>query len=804
MIKHFSVRKRSILIVTFFVCLFIIYLAFLVFPATSLAQPYVYVTKWGSTGTGDGQFDQPVGVAADSTGNVYVADTNNDRIQKFNSTGTFLTKWGTFGVGDGQFNEPNGIGIDSSNNLYVADINNNRVQKFTSASVFMTKWGSFGAGDGQFNLPGGVAVDSSNNVYVTDFSNNRIQKFTSAGAFITKWGSAGGGDGQFSGPIGIGTDPSSNVYVADFNNNRVQKFTSTGTFITKWGSAGAGDGQFGRPSGIAVDASSNVYVADSDNDRIQKFNSTGTFIAKWGSFGTGNGQFDRPWRLWVDSLGRIVYVADRNNDRIQKFSNDTTPPTTTLTTSPVAPDGNNGWFKTNPTITLTPNEPATTYYDWSITPPTTVYTVPFNMAAQGTYTLYYRSNDGINVEPVKSQAFKYDSTAPIDPSAFSSPTHSVNVWSSVNVIKVDWPAVGSPGGASDSISGVDGFSDLWSQNAPQTPNSSKCLEEGVTSVSSGPLADGAWYFNLRTEDNAGNWTTTASYGPFLISRGRFSDHIIINSGGIYTKSRSVTLNLSAAADINEMRFSNDAINWSAWEGYCVKKNWTLSSGNGTRTVWVQFKDYSGDTRTYSDSIILDTYKPRTYAVRSSAWRATTKRATHYKSLYTKQKAKARSTGNLRKRKIFLSLANKYYQRYRYCLKQMANAPLFWKVKDNTDDVYVKLKIKKRTYSRSRAQRKQRYWDLYKLVKAKALRIKNRRMRRRYLNQARIYKRRYRSIKSTYYRHVKTATYGWTSVNLERRYTWRTKTRGTYRFYVLAKDRAGNSQRNVARNYLIVR
>jgi len=804
MTKRFSKTKSFTLIPVFFFYLLVISLAYLAFPATSLAQSYVYVTKWGSTGTGNGQFDQPVGVAADSTGNVYVADTKNDRIQKFNSTGTFLTKWGTFGVSDGQFNEPNGIGIDSSNNLYVADINNNRVQKFTSTGTFITKWGSAGAGDGQFNLPSGVAVDSSNNVYVTDFSNNRIQKFTSAGAFITKWGSAGAGDGQFSGPLGIGTDPSNNVYVADFNNNRVQKFTSTGTFITKWGSAGAGDGQFGRPSGISVDASSNVYVADSDNDRIQKFTSTGTFITKWGSFGTGNGQFDRPWRLWVDSLGRIVYVADRNNDRIQKFTNDTTPPTTTLTTVPLAPDGNNGWFKTNPLITLTPDEPATTYYDWNITPPTTVYVAPFNMAAQGTSTLYYRSNDGVNLEPVKSQAFKYDSTAPTDPSAFSSPTNTINVWSTNNIVQVDWPAVGSPGGASDSISGVDGFSTRWSQNTPQTPDSTKCLEEDVTSISSAPLASGRWYFDLRTVDNAGNWTTTVSYGPFLVGRGVFSNNIVINSGAIYTKSTSVTLSISSSSDINEMRFSNNAISWSAWEGYCVTKNWALSSGNGTRTVWVQLKDSSGDTKTYSDSIILDTYKPRTYAVRSSAWRATTKRAPYYKNLYMRQKALASKTSNKRKRKIYLSLAQKYYQRYRYCLKQIAAAPLYWKVKDNTDDVYVKLKIKKRTYSKTRAKRKQRYWDLYKLVKAKALRIKNRKMRRRYLNQARIYKRRYRSIKSTYYRHVKTVDYGWTAVNLVRAYIWRTNTPGTYKFYVYAKDRAGNPQRNVARNYLIIR
>ncbi len=774
---------------------------FLVFTGTSLAQP-TFVTKWGSFGAGDGEFNWPTGVYADSLGNVYVIDSQNNRIQKFTSSGTFITKWGSSGTGDSQFATPNNLAIDPSNNVYVADFGNDRVQKFTSTGTFITKWGSTGTGDGQFNLPNGVGIDSSNNVYVADAINGRIQKFTSTGTFITKWGSTGAGDGEFALPAGVAVDSSNNVYVADFGNDRVQKFTSTGTFITKWGSSGAGDGQFLFPSGVAVDPSNNiVYVTDANN-RVQEFTSAGTFLTKWGSFGSGDGEFNAPDGIWVDSIGHTVYVADKLNNRVQEFYQ-AVDPTTTLTTVPASPDGNNGWFKTNPLTTLTPDVPATTYYDWSITPPTTAYTVPFNMAAQGTSILYYRSDDSVNIEPVKSQVFKYDSTAPVDPGYFSSPTHTPNVWSTNNIVQIDWPAVGSSGGASDSISGVDGFSVLWSQDNPQTPNTTKDLEETATSTTSSALADGRWYFNLRTEDNAGNWTTTGSYGPFLIGRGIFGGTIIINNGARYTTSRSVTLNLSAS-NAAQMRFAND-VNWSNWESYSTTKSWTLSSGDGTKKAWVQFRDSSGTPSADSSaSIILDTYKPRTYAVRSSAWRATTKRATYYKSLYTEQKAKASSTGNSRKRKIFLSLANKYYQRYRYCLKQIAAAPLYWKVKDNTDDVYVKLKIKKRTYSKARAKRKQRYWDLYKLVKAKALRIKNRRMRRRYLNQAKIYKRRSRSIKSTYYRHVKTVNYGWTDVNLQRRYTWLIRTPGVYKFYVLAKDRAGNSQRNVAKNYLIVR
>ncbi len=202
----------------------------------------------------------------------------------------FVTKWGSLGSGDGQFNSPFGVAVDSSGNVYVADINNHRIQKFNSSGTFITKWGSSGSGDGQFDSPMGVAVDSSGNIYVCE-QNHRIQKFNSSGTFITKWGSSGTGDGQFNGPRGIAVDSSGNVYVADINNHRIQKFNSGGTFITKWGSNGSGDSQFYYTTGVAVDSSGGVYVVDSYNHRIQKFNSSGTFITKWGSNGSGDGQF---------------------------------------------------------------------------------------------------------------------------------------------------------------------------------------------------------------------------------------------------------------------------------------------------------------------------------------------------------------------------------------------------------------------------------------------------------------------------------------------------------------------------------
>jgi hypothetical protein len=183
---------------------------------------YSFITKWGSEGNGNGQFDGPAYVALDTSGNVYVADYLNDRVQKFSSDGSFITKWGSSGKGDGQFDGANGVAVDSSGNVYVADYRNNRIQKFSS--TFIIKWGSEGNGNGEFDGPAGVALDTSGNVYVADYGNNRIQKFNSYGSFITKWGSKGNGNGQFNEPIGVALDTSGNAYVADYRNSRIQLF----------------------------------------------------------------------------------------------------------------------------------------------------------------------------------------------------------------------------------------------------------------------------------------------------------------------------------------------------------------------------------------------------------------------------------------------------------------------------------------------------------------------------------------------------------------------------------------------------
>ena len=230
-----------------------------------------------------------------SAGNVFVAESANHRIQKFDSAGNYLLKWGknggdgTSGSGDGEFNNPTHL-AGGSMGLYVADTLNNRVQRFNAGGVFQDKWGSSGTGDGQFNQPGGIAVDSSNYIYVVDKFNQRIQRFQESGSgvtFVSKWGSLGSGDSQFISPSGIAVDNASHIFVADSGNNRIQEFSTAGNLLRKWGknggdgTSGSGQGEFNYPSDIAVDSSGNVFVIDSSNHRIQEFDNNGNYLNQW-------------------------------------------------------------------------------------------------------------------------------------------------------------------------------------------------------------------------------------------------------------------------------------------------------------------------------------------------------------------------------------------------------------------------------------------------------------------------------------------------------------------------------------------
>ena len=376
-------------------------------------ENYELVLKWGSGGDGSGQFYSPTDVTVDSTGNVYVADSDNHRIQKFTSNGVFIGMWGSYGQGPGQFSGLYQMAVDSEGNIYTTEYYNNRVQKFAPTGAFLTSWGGpIGSGNGQFNSPYGIAVDSQGNVYVADSENHRIQKFSNQGSFITKWGSYGTGDGEFDAPSGVAVDRDGYVYVTDWGNHRVQKFTSTGGFVDRWGRWGTGDGEFSMPEDIAVDSAGNVYVSERGSCRIQKFNSTKAFLAKWGSCGSGDGQFGfAPFGIAVDVTG-YVYAADDANNRVQKFwkvGQPTPTPTPTVTNTPTVTrtPTNTSTITRTPTLTSTP-KPTATYTPTATATPANQVNLKVSASADDAYDYSATafSNNASTIRVGKYSAYK--------------------------------------------------------------------------------------------------------------------------------------------------------------------------------------------------------------------------------------------------------------------------------------------------------------------------------------------------------------------------------------------------------------
>jgi len=304
----------------------------------------------------------PSGVTGDSSGNLYIADTLNNRIRKVDVSGKISTVAGTGTggyMGDGVaatstwLNRPKGVAVDSSGNLYIADTWNNRIRKVDVSgeisTVAGTGYGSY-SGDGgpatsaALNEPGAVAVDSSGNLYIADSSNHRIRKVDVSGKISTVAGtgvfgnSGDGGDAasaQISYPLGITVDGGENLYFA--SENQIRKVDASGKIskvagLDKYGFSGDGGpaitSELFRPQGVAVDSSGNLYIADFLNYRIRKVDTSGKISTVAGTGRpnySGDGgpatgaDLSGPSGIAVDSSGN-VYFADNNTHRVRKLS----------------------------------------------------------------------------------------------------------------------------------------------------------------------------------------------------------------------------------------------------------------------------------------------------------------------------------------------------------------------------------------------------------------------------------------------------------------------------------------------------
>ncbi len=276
----------------------------------------------------EGQLLYPMLLAVGPDGGVYVPDLHGHRIVVLKaSDGTCVGSFGSYGSGPEEFNGPIAVAFDKNGNLYVSDRGNRRILKFRWDALAQ-KWtdvkviGPFIEGYGELKPTWGIAIDD-NWLYVSDepFSSSRVVKLDLDGNFISSWGGPGIENGRFVLTGGIDVDDQHRVYVADIENQRIQRFFPDGSFDKIIGGRGTGGGQFQFPSDVAIDRKHGwLYVADNDNSRIQKLDLEGNYITQWGADAVGDTHLRYPTKLAIDNKNRMIYVLDSGNHKVLKLT----------------------------------------------------------------------------------------------------------------------------------------------------------------------------------------------------------------------------------------------------------------------------------------------------------------------------------------------------------------------------------------------------------------------------------------------------------------------------------------------------
>ena len=275
----------------------------------------------GERGSSPGRFIKPAGLAVDGDGNLYVADSGNHRVQKFDAEGRFIAQVGSLGDGQGEFNEPWGVAVDSQGNLYVADTWNNRIQKFDRDLNFLTQWGK-PASDltnprpYDFWGPRDVAIDAEGNVWVADTGSNRLLKFAGDGTFLASVGKRGSEPGQLREPVGIEIAANGDIFVADAWNKRIQHFTS------QFNPAA----QFPMPGWLPDDPSTKPYLAlapdgsiiasETARHRVLRIGADGRILSILE--GIGETALVSPTGLALDSRG-FLYISSSGANQIRRI-----------------------------------------------------------------------------------------------------------------------------------------------------------------------------------------------------------------------------------------------------------------------------------------------------------------------------------------------------------------------------------------------------------------------------------------------------------------------------------------------------
>jgi len=263
------------------------------------ATSYTLAACWQLNGAGEQYTVNPFDVTADADGNVFVIDYGHTDgintgpcVRKFDAHGHFLAKWGTGGSGEGEFHFPCGIDTDADGDVYVADQDNYRVQKFDNSGRFLMQIAPSRSDPGSLSPPTRTVIAPDGNIYICSMG-GYIKKFTADGKFLFAWGSQGQGDGQFLAPDMLGRDPAGNIFVLDIKRADVQKFTADGKFLRKW--------PVKNPWGLDVDSAGNVYVGSRDRNSVMKFTNDGHLITEIPAVG--------PQTVKVDHRGYVYTIS---------------------------------------------------------------------------------------------------------------------------------------------------------------------------------------------------------------------------------------------------------------------------------------------------------------------------------------------------------------------------------------------------------------------------------------------------------------------------------------------------------------
>ena len=224
-------------------------------------------------GSGSSKLKEPRGITISSNGDVWVTDTGNNRIEEFAGTGEhrgeLLAAYGAKGTGNGKFKTPSAIALDSSGDIWVADTSNNRIQELSPTGEYLTKFGTAGSGGGQLKEPDGLAIDSRGDIWVADTGNSRIGEFSETGAPITTF--EGSGSTKLKEPHGITIAANGDVWVADTGDGRIEQFETNGTYLQQVGAKGSGNGQLSESASIIFDAKGDLWAADTGNSRVEEW-----------------------------------------------------------------------------------------------------------------------------------------------------------------------------------------------------------------------------------------------------------------------------------------------------------------------------------------------------------------------------------------------------------------------------------------------------------------------------------------------------------------------------------------------------